>query len=283
MVGPTSQPQRGMKPKKKKKKKKKAKKKKDRESSSSSSGSTSSSEELGDTKSKFSQLADDKPGKLFLGGYREMMRLLNERVGASAPADGSVELHPIFVRYYHLVVDKAKIGPRNDREILTLFTVMDALMAGNVPRALDTLMQRTKSIEAATSDALPWVVASHLELVDQSRPSTLSRREREIAIREQMREQKVDALMMKQRSTKLNTSAPSRVRDRSRSPVNTAPTGDSPRPLQEGESPRKVTFNEALNTKSGGDFRPSALATKKQSWWDRRDRGRGQQNTQKKK
>ena len=85
---------------------------------------------------------------------------------------------------------------RNGRELLTISTVLDYIMVGDIHAATDVLVQRFKAIESATHDS-SWSVARHLELVPEIRVSTVSDRERELAIRQEAQQQKLRTLTPK--------------------------------------------------------------------------------------
>ena len=69
---------------------------------------------------------------------------------------------------------------RNSHELANLASALDYLMTGDVTRACDVLAQRFKAVELAAQDG-NWHVAKHVQLVGESRVSTLSQREREVA------------------------------------------------------------------------------------------------------
>ena len=61
-----------------------------------------------------------------------------------------------------------------------LASALDLLMEGEVTRACDVLAQRFRAVELATQDG-SWNMARHVQLVGETRVSSLSQREREIA------------------------------------------------------------------------------------------------------
>ena len=175
--------------------------------------------------------------------------------------EGEVELQPLMVRYFHLVMDKSKLGARGGREVLTLRSVMDALLLGETPKALDILMQRLKALEATSMEDLPWAVASHLEVVDPAKPSTISRKERELAFRQQLKDVRVGELLSRHQSQSSNA----RTRSRSRSPFVSHHPDPSPLPAVEKGEARKVTFSTSAQQPKPPETRRSAF--QKKNWW----------------
>ena len=182
---------------KKKKKKRKHKDKKRHASSSSDEASStdSSTSSLSDPRSKFRRIAEQKPGQLFLSGLKEIIRLLENQLGVLQ--SDAIVLRPIFVKYYNLVMKQSDLGARGHRESLTLCTIMDHLLAGQTQSALDVAMQRLKAIESTggVQPALPWSVATHMELVQLERPSTLNLKEQHVAAKQQAKELKLQKLL----------------------------------------------------------------------------------------
>ena len=262
---PDEGPEDGRVKKKKKKKKRKKHKKKEKgsDSSSESSSSSTTSSSMRDGRGKFARMSQKKPGKLFLLGYREIFRLLNEKTGMSVGGLAvETQVLPIMTKYYHMVMKTKSLGVRSEREALTLTTALDLFVGGNFPGALDVLMQRLKALEAAGDNVLPWTVASQLELVEPSRPSALSRREQETAVRLQLREQKVAKLLIQQKGDGDQLA-------RSRSPVQ-APRPSALRTTDAGEA-RKVTFKDTPPVDSPRDVADAkGYSTFKKNfrpWW----------------
>jgi len=98
-----------------------------------------------------------------------------------------------MVRYLTTALGPAhpSMGMRNQRELRTLAEALDALLAGDVGRAADFMMQRFKAVELAATDAAGWAAASHLEIIPEARASASTMQEREAAARALMREDRL--------------------------------------------------------------------------------------------
>ena len=82
---------------------------------------------------------------------------------------------------------------RNVRELRTLAQSLDALLAGNLLLAADTLMQRFKSVELASIDQ-NWSVAQHLELTPALAVAAVNDGERGAAAQEEFEIKKMDRM-----------------------------------------------------------------------------------------
>ncbi len=105
-------------------------------------------------------------------------------------------LTPVFLRYYHLVVESSPQAPglRNLRELRTISEFLDHIIDGNVTAAADILVQRFKAMVLAASEG-SWNMAQHLELLPPSRAEAAADMEKEIATREEMKHQKLKAAL----------------------------------------------------------------------------------------
>ena len=180
---------------KKKKVKKKKKKKRGKKHSSSGSSDSSSSEtsSLDLEKNKFRDVAQKRPGALSLLALKEVSKIVDMEQGLT-PSSTTI-LRPAFVRYYHTHLARMNLGPRAEREFLTLASIVDSLIQGKAPEAMDIAVQRLKAVESAATGTLPWEVAAQMELTELRKPSTISRREQELAAREQLKDLKVRQLL----------------------------------------------------------------------------------------
>ena len=151
------------------KKAKRAARKKTKEKSSD--GSDSSSDQSGsdleaeaeDTlfegETKVQRIAQRCPGALAYQALAMMRSNLLQEAGA--PREGG-SLEPIALMYMRQHLVKKANGPAL-REILTLSIAVDQLLNSRPARALDTLLQRLKSVEAGLNGA-HWSVAQKLEV-----------------------------------------------------------------------------------------------------------------------
>ena len=92
-----------------------------------------------------------------------MSRYLSARGEAigNDPAEGKV------ISYLHQVLlpQHPKAGLRAQRELMTLGSALDLILAGEVGRAADLLVQRFKAIEGSLAADGNWSVARHMELI----------------------------------------------------------------------------------------------------------------------
>ena len=136
--------------------------------------------------------AERAPGRLLESCLTRIQGYLGRRQG-SREAD---TVAAVFTPYLTSVLmptfgDSASM--RNSHELANLATALDYLMLGDVTKACDVLAQRFKAVELATQDG-HWHVAKHVQLVGESRVSTLSQREREVAALQEKHENKFKAM-----------------------------------------------------------------------------------------
>ena len=168
-----------------KKKKKKKKKKKD---GTSTSSSESTSLEL-EKERKIMAISKTQPGRLALITMKEAVRLLRHKTG-----DVSDEvLPPIISQYVKHCLEPLLNNVGSKTESRTLGELADALLKGELPQALDIILQRLKSIELAAR-AGGYQVASQMELVEITPDGLANDREKETAAKAAAQEQKVQAL-----------------------------------------------------------------------------------------
>ena len=72
----------------------------------------------------------------------------------------------------------------------TIAESIDAIMAGDVPRAGDILMQRFRSCETKARDGT-WTLGQHMELIPQSRISSIPEGMRRQVITEENQHRKL--------------------------------------------------------------------------------------------
>eukprot|EP00438_Fugacium_kawagutii_P010378 Skav232008 [mRNA] locus=scaffold719:758090:761435:- [translate_table: standard] len=144
-------------------------KKKDRSSSSSSEGSSDSSglggqemegEGIFQEASKVRRVGELYPGALGAQALMTMRAQLLTEVGLENNRHG---LRGIGVPYFRQHLTRRSSGPQQ-RELLTLLSAVDGLMAGRVASTVDLLLQRVKSCQAMLEGS-HWSVAQRLELL----------------------------------------------------------------------------------------------------------------------
>jgi hypothetical protein len=78
--------------------------------------------------------------------------------------------------------DSPHVNERTQRELRTLFYILDLLIEGHVLRAMDVLCQRVKSLEAG-SDSGDWTSSRYRELVPEERLSLTTAAEKSLVER----------------------------------------------------------------------------------------------------
>ena len=136
----------------------------ERESDSSSSEEDSlSEEELEDTlfqgESKIQRVGQRCPGALACQAITTMRANLLQEAGATKE---SIGMDPVAMLYLRQHLHRRASGPAL-RELVTLAIAVDQLLRARPSRALDTLLQRFKAVEAGLMGA-HWSVAQRLEL-----------------------------------------------------------------------------------------------------------------------
>eukprot|EP00435_Cladocopium_sp_Y103_P048762 s406_g14.t1 len=147
------------------------KKKSRRSTSSSSSGRSSkdseseggmemSEESVFQVSSKVKLVAENYPGALAGQALAHMRSVLLTEIGQD---DRSGLLKGVALAYYRQVLQGRAVGPAQ-RELLTIATAIDSLLAGKVASTVDLLVQRLKSSESTLSGN-HWSVSQRLEVL----------------------------------------------------------------------------------------------------------------------
>ncbi len=188
------------------KEKKKKKRKKKKTSKSSSSESTSESQGF---QSSLARGGNDVwrthlkyPGQLTQTALMEMSKYLSDR--ASVGDDPEIWTNQRVLGYLSQIFlaahPQSKVGIRTVREMQTIATVLDLLVAGRLPQATDLLVQRFKALEAAQGEG-GWQMARHLELIPLNSSGLMREEEREMATKAELRSVKLkEALVRAQKS-----------------------------------------------------------------------------------
>lgn len=160
--------------------------KKRKQSSSSgttSSGSESSSQGIGD-EHRLKTIAKRLPGYLARRSAKEALDSLAQGTGES------LESYQIFVRYHRQVVASRGGARPLLREMLTLATLMDTLLKGDILQSLDVIAQRLKSLELLQQGA-EGEVGRQLELIPAEVSSLATTSEARFARAEHHADQKL--------------------------------------------------------------------------------------------
>ena len=89
-------------------------------------------------------------------------------------------------------------GLRNEREVLTLAKAIDQLLQGKVAEAADVLVQRFRAVETAHAEG--WGVARHMELIGDSKVSSVSDKELENAAKVERLNQQLKGRLAKSKA-----------------------------------------------------------------------------------
>ncbi len=121
----------------------------------------------------YRRVATEQPGKLFRAGLTTMGEQLSP---LDSLEDETSEVPAIVLKYFLMVFMPQHsikgIGVGMYRELRTLAEVMDLLIVGKTPEALDMLMQRMKACMMSIADR-DWSSAKWLELIPPSEGQTV--------------------------------------------------------------------------------------------------------------
>ena len=123
-----------------------------------------------------------------------LRKFLVGRQGESSEA--TEELAALFTPYLTSVLLPSlteKPSLRNSRELLTLASTLDALISGDLEAVGDFLVTRFQAVETATQDG-NWALAKHLELIGDSKVSSVTPGLREEAIKQEAKETRLRRL-----------------------------------------------------------------------------------------
>lgn len=148
------------------------------ESSGSSSSSSSSKSSSLSTDHRLRRVAQKLPGYLCRKAAKEASTVL-----AQSTAGERIDNLGVFRRYYRqILVPKGASRPLL-REMQTLATALDSLIAGNVLTTLDVLAQRLKSLEMLAGGT-PADLANQVEIVPKELSGLTSQSEGRLAQKE---------------------------------------------------------------------------------------------------
>ena len=181
-------------------------------SSSRSSGSSGADQSLfhkassgGRIGSKFQEVHRRQPGRLLVRGFETMRKHLDPKMVGGGEKNDTGGLDGCATAYTVNVVNNRgqQLSQRNERELRTLATGLDALAGGRLAELGDVMMQRYKAVEMASQEN-NWDVAQRLEVIPDARPSALSTEERHAAANHEMSELKLHKLMDSSRTERRN-------------------------------------------------------------------------------
>ena len=159
-------------------------KKDDSQSSTSGDGAGFKGQTIFGEHQRVRGVALNFPGVLSAQAIEDMQELMLTEAGhQTSQHEGWV---PTLLRYYRQMLSRRVSGPMS-RELLTLCTVADLVIRGLISDAMDTLIQRVKSLEAQ-ANGMPWTSAQRLEILPSDAATLSSRQELKIATTEQKAE-----------------------------------------------------------------------------------------------
>lgn len=143
-------------------------------------------------------LSQKKPGRLTEMSLKRMSRYLAGQAETGLEK-GAWENQKVLAYLNQIVLSAAppsKIGVRAHRELVTLATALDELLASRTLHTLDILMQRFKALEAAIQDG-HWNLARHYELIPVTGAMLSREEERELATKAEVRQLKLKEAITK--------------------------------------------------------------------------------------
>ena len=128
--------------------------------------------------SKILHAAQTSPGHLLQNGLAAMQKYITRSGQAGLDSAGRGELahlHQLVTSYLTTALAPsagASLSLRAERELRTLAEALDLLLAGDLSRVGDILMQRFRAVEMAATDGR-WDLAQHLELIPKAGVSSV--------------------------------------------------------------------------------------------------------------
>ena len=183
--------------KEKEKRKKKKKKKKKKKSSSSSSSSSSAPAEEDFSKPRtgggagLREVSRSCPGLLHKRALGKMKEYLTSMQGPGSQGD---ETAPIIKAYLSSVLFPSagtRMTPRFKQELSSWGEAWDAILAGDVLRALDIIATRFQAVETAAQSDGDWQLAQHMQLIRDGRVSSVDDQLLELAATSERKETKL--------------------------------------------------------------------------------------------
>ena len=142
--------------------------------------------------------AQKKPGRLTEMALKRMSRYLAGQAETGLEK-GAWESQKVLAYLNQIILTASppsKIGVRAHRELITLATALDELLASRTLQTLDLLMQRFKALEVAIQDG-HWSLARHYELIPAAGAMLSREEEREIATKAEVRQMKLKEAIQK--------------------------------------------------------------------------------------
>jgi hypothetical protein len=113
------------------------------------------------------------PGRLLQMSLQQMAQHLSAHGGSTMDA-ASLKFLSYLNTIFKAKYSTTAIGPRNNRELVTLAVALDHILAGDAGAAADVLTQRWRAIEMAVAQGGSWEQARHLEITPSDEVSLMS-------------------------------------------------------------------------------------------------------------
>ena len=139
---------------------------------------------------KVRQLAANRPGALLRSGLIQMVRYTGDAQGGRE-ARVAVERRGLALGYLTrglLATLGDRVPVRAERELRTHAEAIDGIMAGRVQAVGDLLMQRFRAVETSLIEDGGWALARHLEVIPETRVSTVPMAMRSDIVRSERKE-----------------------------------------------------------------------------------------------
>ncbi|CAK0801859.1 unnamed protein product [Prorocentrum cordatum] len=183
------------------KRRRKRKSRRGREDEEDEMTDSSDEEELGaqeDTAVR--RTAKDRPGALL----QSTIVMMKRHLGGShhqGETEGAIDTTTLGTNYLNKALGQPgiKVPFRCERELRTLAAILDELLSGRIVQAGDLLVQRLRALEASLQEDGGWSTARHLEVVPDSRVTTVTPSLKAMASKTERDEQKSKAVLQSQR------------------------------------------------------------------------------------
>eukprot|EP00435_Cladocopium_sp_Y103_P061594 s1327_g23.t1 len=181
------------------------------------------------------RLSKRHPGRLLKAAMKELQRYLGDRAGTEEGEDDWSRYR--MMGYINQIVmsrfPAGQMGVRNQREMVTLGTGVDLLLAGRLPELGDLMIQRLKALETSLGDQ-SWQTARHQELIPPMAASLTGELERRKAARHELAQSKLKNMMSKNRGQNSKSAAEEKPRADEAGEVRRQAQGDSKRSRRKG-------------------------------------------------
>ena len=130
--------------------------------------------------SKVRRRARMRPGALYIEGYEAMKKFVPQLAGSDwiGPGEGGIAPFMANLPTVYLttaLLPQAKhLNPGVVREMRTLTEILEAAVHGDHLKVADLAMQRYRALEVAHGEGTGWTLARHLEVLPETRVTSVS-------------------------------------------------------------------------------------------------------------